>query len=65
MFFQYMVYMLKFDIAHSSTTYHKKEFSVRESPTGQVSSMPWVYRSSLLRKNITMNNKQDQTPDAG
>jgi hypothetical protein len=31
-----MVYMLKFDIAHSSTVYHKKDFNVRESPTGQV-----------------------------
>ena len=34
--FQYMVYMLKFDIAHSYTIYHKKEMNVRESPTGQV-----------------------------
>ena len=33
---QYMVYMLKFDIAHSHAIYHKKEMNVRESPTGQV-----------------------------
>jgi hypothetical protein len=31
-----MVYMLKFDIAHSYSIYHKKELNVRESPTGQV-----------------------------
>ena len=30
----YMVYMLKFDIAHASTNYHEKEMNVRESPTG-------------------------------
>ena len=29
----YMVYMLKFDIAHSNASYHK-EMTVRESPTG-------------------------------
>jgi glyceraldehyde 3-phosphate dehydrogenase len=32
----YMVYMLKFDIAHSSSQYHGKEFNVREGPTGQL-----------------------------
>ena len=30
----YMVYMLKFDIAHSHKKFHKKEMQVRESPTG-------------------------------
>ena len=32
----YMVYMLKFDIAHSSHQYHEKEMTVRESPTGML-----------------------------
>ena len=31
----YMVYMLKFDIAHSNASYHK-EMTVRESPTGKL-----------------------------
>lgn len=32
----YMVYMLKFDIAHGSQTYHNQEMTVRESPTGKL-----------------------------
>ena len=32
----YMVYMLKFDIAHSNANYHGKEMTVRESPTGKL-----------------------------
>ena len=32
----YMVYMLKFDIAHSSHQYHEREMTVRESPTGML-----------------------------
>lgn len=32
----YMVYMLKFDIAHSMNQYHQKEMTVRESPTGML-----------------------------
>ena len=32
----YMVYMLKFDIAHGNANYHEKEMTVRESPTGKL-----------------------------
>ena len=32
----YMVYMLKFDIAHQSQQYHGKEMSVRESVDGKL-----------------------------
>ena len=32
----YMVYMLKFDIAHGNSNYHEKEMTVRESPTGKL-----------------------------
>jgi hypothetical protein len=37
-----MVYMLKFDIAHSHAIYHKKEMNVRESPTGQVEKLSYL-----------------------
>ena len=46
-----MVYMLKFDIAHSHAIYHKKEMNVRESPTGQVEKLSYLF--DLDRKNYT------------
>ncbi|TRY78150.1 hypothetical protein TCAL_13476 [Tigriopus californicus] len=32
----FMVYGLKYEVAHSNKTYHKEEMAVRQSPTGQL-----------------------------